>query len=88
MLAAEWLTARLQRHHTLHDAGAIYTELDLSDASFRRRRFDATAGAFHDSEGRLPAWLVLYRSPLYTYTQMPAQLQTLSQIEYRPERSR
>jgi 4-amino-4-deoxy-L-arabinose transferase-like glycosyltransferase len=82
VLAAEWLTARLQPHHTLHDPRA-YAPLDLSEAAFHRSDFHPSTSSFDGPGGRPPDWLVLYRSPLYTYTRMPWQLQTLARTRYR-----
>ena len=82
VLAARWLEPQLEPDHTLHDAGGNYTALDLSRAEFHQWYFDPEKNSFGHPEGKTPDWLVLYESPLYTYTRMPWQLQTLADTRY------
>lgn len=82
VLAAQWLAPQLTPEHTLHDAGGNYTALDLSRADFHQWYFDPVTNSFGHPEGKTPDWLVLYESPLYTYTRMPWQLQTLADTRY------
>lgn len=82
VLAGEWLESRLQPDDTLHDAGGNYTSLDLSRAAFHQWYFDPEKNSFGDPQGRTPDWLVLYESPLFTYTRIPWQLQTLAETRY------
>ena len=83
VVAGEWLTSRLQPHHTLHDAGGDYTSLDLSAARFHRWYFDAGTSSFRGADGRMPDWLVLYQSALFTYVRTPSHLQTIAETRYR-----
>ena len=83
VVAGEWLTPRLQPHHTLYDAGGDYTALDLSQASFHHWHFDAATSSFRDAGGRTPDWLVMYESALYTHVRTPWQLEALAQTRYR-----
>ncbi len=83
VIAGEWLTARLEPNHTLHDAGGDYTSLDLSTARFHRWYFDAGTSSFRGAEGRTPDWLVLYQSALFTYVGTPSALQTIAETRYR-----
>ena len=82
VLAARWLAPQLQREHTLHDAGGPYSALDLAEVPFHEWRFDADANSFGAADGKTPDWLVLYDSPLHTYTRMPWQLRTLAATRY------
>lgn len=82
VLAGQWLEQRLRPEHTLHDAGGNYTALDLSRADFHQWYFDPQKNSFGHPEGKTPDWLVLYESPLHTYTRMPWQLQTLADTRY------
>ena len=82
VLAARWLAAQLQREDTLHDAGGPYSALGLAEVPFHEWKFDANANSFGAADGKTPDWLVLYESPLHTYTRMPWQLRTLAATSY------
>jgi 4-amino-4-deoxy-L-arabinose transferase-like glycosyltransferase len=82
VVAADWLATQLQPEQTLHDAGGDYTKLDLNHLSFHEWHFDAQANTFRGADGRVPDWLVLYESPVYTYARVPWQLRTLADTRY------
>ena len=82
VLAARWLAQTLHRDHTLHDAGNPYTKLDLARVPFHEWNFDPAANSFGHPEGDTPDWIVLYDSPLSTYTRMPWQLRSLTATRY------
>ena len=82
VLAAEWLAPQLLRDHTLHDAGGNYSALDLATISFHEWKFDPATNTFGHPDAKTPDWLVLYESPLHTYTRMPWQLRTLADTQY------
>lgn len=81
-LAGRWLEARLRADDTLHDAGGMYASLDLSRAAFHEWFYDRGSKSFGHPEGKNPDWLVLYESPVFTYTRAPAELQDLARREY------
>lgn len=81
-LAGRWLEARLRPDDTLHDAGGMYASLDLSRSVFDQWHYDRAARSFGHPEGKNPDWLVLYESPLFTYTRVPAELKDLARREY------
>lgn len=81
-LAGSWLEGRLRPDETLHDAGGPYVSLDLSRAAFQPWRYDPPTASFGHAEGKIPDWLVLYESPLFTYTRVPAELRDLARREY------
>lgn len=80
VLAGEWLTAQLAPGDTVHDAGGIYTRLDLWRVPVTRVPYDAEAGTFAGRE--LPQWLVLHTSPLRAYTPTPPALARLARERY------
>ncbi len=81
-LAGRWLEARLRPDDTLHDAGGMYASLDLSRSVFDQWHYDRAARSFGHPEGKNPDWLVLYESPVFTYTRIPAELHDLARREY------
>ena len=82
VLAARWLTPRLKAEESLHQAGGLYAELDLSRVRFHEWRFDPGAGSFGDPEGRTPDWLVLLQSPLSPYARVPGELRRIVAERY------
>jgi hypothetical protein len=86
VLASQWLRPRLLAEESVHDAGIVYTRLDLSGARFRPwgadPAFDPTSPSFGHPAGPIPDWLVLYDSPLQLYAQTPAPLRDLAKEKY------
>ena len=82
VLAAEWLRPRLRPEHSLHDAGGIYSVLDLRRERFHEWRFEPNENSFGHPDGHTPDWLVLSESPLHLYAAIPPQLRQLAQEEY------
>jgi 4-amino-4-deoxy-L-arabinose transferase-like glycosyltransferase len=82
VLAARWLAPRLRSEDTLHEAGGLYEELDLSGARYHHWSFYPAANSFGDPEGRSPDWLVIHESPLWTYVTVPPELGRLAAARY------
>jgi hypothetical protein len=82
VLAADWLIPRLQGGETLHEAGGMYAQLDLSRARFHRWPFDPATKSFGDPAGRQPDWLVLHESPLWTYAVVDPELRRIAREKY------
>ena len=82
VLAARWLTPRLKAEDSLHQAGGLYAELDLSGVRFHEWRFDPGASSFGHPEGRTPDWLVLLQSPLSPYARVPGELRPIVAERY------
>jgi 4-amino-4-deoxy-L-arabinose transferase-like glycosyltransferase len=82
VLAAQWLTPRLQPEDTLHDSGGNYAALDFGRTEFHAWHFDAASRAFGDPAGRTPDWIVLTESPLWTYASVSPELRSLTEREY------
>ena len=82
VLAARWLVPRLGEEETLHEAGGVYAQLDLSGARFHRWSFDPATRSFGDPDGRSPDWLVFEESPLSSYASVPTELRQLAADKY------
>jgi hypothetical protein len=82
VLAARWLEPRLQSEDTLHEAGGLYEELDLSHARYHQWSFYPATNSFGDPDGRSPDWLVIHESPLWTYVTVPPELRQLAGTKY------
>jgi hypothetical protein len=82
VLAADWLVPRLHAASTLHEAGGMYAQLDLSRARFHRWPFDPAMKSFGDPSGRQPDWLILHESPLWTYAVVDAALRRIAREQY------
>ncbi len=80
VLAAQWLTPRLQAGDTVYDNGGSYAELDLTPAAVHHWQYDAASATFMNAGGRTPDWLVLHESPLNLPT--PAPLVDLARSRY------
>ena len=81
VLASEWLTNRIRPEHSVIDVGSRYVALDLSPAQFRRVQFDETTNSFAPVATN-PDWVVLYDSPLFTFTPAPPAIVDLVQRKY------
>ena len=68
VMAADWLRQRSKPDETLYEEGGHYAAIDLGDAPLHRWSFDPATGSFGDPGGRMPDWLVLEDSPLWTWT--------------------
>ena len=79
VLAAEWLTPRLNAGDTLYDNGGSYAELNLTPAAIHRWQYDAALGRFVNAGDRTPDWLVLQESPL---NPLPVLLEALARTGY------
>jgi 4-amino-4-deoxy-L-arabinose transferase-like glycosyltransferase len=79
VLAAEWLTPRLNAGDTLYDNGGSYAELNLTPAAIHRWQYDAALGRFVNAGDRTPDWLVLQESPL---NPLPVLLVDLARTRY------
>jgi 4-amino-4-deoxy-L-arabinose transferase-like glycosyltransferase len=82
VLAAEWLRPRLAPEDAVHEAGGLYAAIDLGGAAFHRWTFDPASASFIDAGGRLPEWLVLESSPLWTYASVAPELRSLAARRY------
>lgn len=83
VLAARWLTARVNEEESLFEAGGYYPQLDLAGARFHRwSSFDPATRGFGDPEGRMPDWLVFEESPLWTYAVVAPELRQLALEKY------
>jgi hypothetical protein len=82
VLAAEWLAPRLKADDSLYDSGSAYTRLNLSQLRYQQWSFDAASASFGHPGGETPNWLVLYESPLASYTRMPQSLLELARSRY------
>jgi hypothetical protein len=82
VLAAEWLRPRLAPEDAVHEAGGLYAAIDLGGAPFHRWTFDPASSSFIDAGGRLPEWLVLESSPLWTYASVAPELRSLAASRY------
>ena len=82
VLAAEWLAPRLRPADTLYDSGTEYTRLDLHELPHHSWGFDGATESFGHAGGDIPDWLILYESPLPSYTRTPQVLVTLARTRY------
>ena len=82
VLAARWLAPRVNAEESLHQAGGLYAELDLSGVRVHHWKFDPGAGSFGDPEGRTPDWLVLHQSPLSPYARVAGELRQIVAERY------
>ena len=82
VLAARWLTPRLESGDTLYDNGGVYAyaELNLTPAAVHHWQYDAGAASFVNAGGRTPDWLVLHESPIDAPA--PAALIDLARTRY------
>ena len=82
VLAAQWLAPRLRPTDTLYDSGTDYTRLNLYELPHHSWGFDGATESFGHAEGEIPDWLILYESPLPSYTRTPQVLVTLARTRY------
>ena len=83
VLAARWLAPRLRADDTLYDSGSDYTRLNLSQLPHHQWWFDAASESFGHPGGATPDWLVLYESPLTSYTRTHPAIRELAKTRYR-----
>jgi hypothetical protein len=82
VLAAEWLAPRIRPGDTLYDAGTDYTRLAIDDLPHHRWWFDANSESFGHGSGDIPDWLVIYESPLPSYTRTHEAIVKLARTRY------
>lgn len=80
-LASDWLVPRLQADQTLYDSMEIIG-LALGRANVHAWRYDTDSASFVNAGGRVPDWLVLYKSPLLEESRATAGLQALAREKY------
>jgi hypothetical protein len=81
VLAAQWLIAHSDPSQSIFEAPVPYAELDLGSA-VHRWQFDMASESFVNAGGRVPDWLVLHESPLWTYARAPSALRRLAADKY------
>jgi hypothetical protein len=81
VLASTWLAANAQPTQSLAEAPDEYAQLDLGDI-VHEWYLDEATGGFRNAGRRIPDWLVLHESPLWTYARTPASLRTLATERY------
>jgi 4-amino-4-deoxy-L-arabinose transferase-like glycosyltransferase len=82
VLAREWLDAHTTRNEALYEAENAYAMLDLETLPVHSWRFDPVTASFVNADGRVPDWLVLHESPLWTYAAIPTPLRRLAAERY------
>ena len=82
VLAGRWLEEHMQPDDSLHDAGGVYTRLQIWNTRFQRWDFNTDSNSFGDPAAGAPDWLVLHQSPLRAYTITPPALQSLAATNY------
>ena len=82
VLAARWIVEHAQPEQTLVEAPDPYTELDLGGRRLHVWPMEAITDSISGAEGRMPDWLVLHESPLWTYARIPPGLRSLAAARY------
>jgi len=81
VMAADWLSLHANTAESLGEAPNEYARLELGDI-VHRWYVDGSNGSFRNAGGRVPDWLVLHESPLWTYAQTPPALRALAVSRY------
>ena len=81
VMAADWLSRHANTAESLGEAANEYARLELGDI-VHRWYVDGANGSFRNAGDRVPDWLVLHESPLWTYAQTPPALRTLAATRY------
>jgi 4-amino-4-deoxy-L-arabinose transferase-like glycosyltransferase len=81
VIAVEWLSLHAKPSESLGEAPNEYARLDLGDI-VHRWYVNGSDGSFRNAGDRVPDWLVLHESPLWTYAQIPHALQALALTRY------
>jgi hypothetical protein len=82
VLAREWLDAHVTPGDTMYEAEDAYAMLDLRTLPVHSWRYDSRAAEFIGAGGRVPDWLVLHESPLWTYASIQPQVRRLAAEKY------
>jgi hypothetical protein len=82
VLARRWLDLHTTANDTLYEAENAYARLDLQTLRVHSWRFDPVNASFVNADGRVPDWLVLHESPLWTYAAIPTPLRRLAAERY------
>jgi Dolichyl-phosphate-mannose-protein mannosyltransferase len=81
VLAADWLAANTQPTQSLAEAPDEYAQLEFGRI-VHEWYFDEATGGFVNAGTRVPDWLVLHESPLWTYARVPPSLRALAADRY------
>lgn len=82
VLAANWLAERVTTDDALYDSGGDYTRLTLNALDYHPWWFDSATQSFGHPAGEVPDWMVLYESPLQSYTHTPPAVLELARARY------
>ena len=81
VMAVEWLSLHANPTESLGEAPNEYAQLDVADI-VHRWYVNSSDGSFRNAGDRVPDWLVLHESPLWTYAQIPPALRALAVTRY------
>jgi hypothetical protein len=87
VLGGDWLRQHSRPDETLYEEGGHYAAIDLGDAPVHRWSFDPATGSFGDPGGRMPDWLVLEDSPLWSWVSVSTEIRRLAAERYTLARS-
>ena len=82
VLARAWLDTHTTSDDTLYEDENGYAMLDLRGLRVHSWQYDPVSETFVNAGGRVPDWLVLHQSPLFTYAGISAPLRRLASERY------